>query len=192
MASRDIFTIPNAISFARILCVPLFLYLILSDDFVLALILLAVCSISDYVDGYLARRLNQVSFLGQILDPIADRLFIFASLIGLLAKGVIHPALLVVILLREIVIGVIQLRLFTKNIGLLPVTFLGKAGTAMLLFALPLMLLQFILTGWLQDAFYVISTAVTVWGILLYYYAGAFYVYQAYGIFKKYPSSRGA
>ncbi|MDR1033804.1 MAG: CDP-alcohol phosphatidyltransferase family protein [Bifidobacteriaceae bacterium] len=189
MASRDIFTIPNAISFARILCVPLFLYLIISDRFVLALILLAVCSLSDYIDGYLARKLNQISFLGQILDPVADRLFIFASLIGLLVKGIIDPVLLIIILVREVIIGVIQLRLFIKNIGFLPVTFLGKAGTAMLLFSLPIMLLQYILTGWLKDAFFVISAAVAFWGILLYYYAAALYIYQAHGIFKKYAES---
>ena len=78
-----ILTIPNAISFARLIGVPVFLYLFLATDAtVAAVVVLAVGGSSDWVDGYLARRLNQVSRLGELMDPLADRLYILATLIA--------------------------------------------------------------------------------------------------------------
>ena len=137
-----VFTIPNLLSMARLLGVPIFLWLILvpqADG--LAVALLVVSGITDYLDGYLARRLNQISRLGQLLDPIADRLYILAILVGLLVR-VIFPWWLVALLIhRDVVMAVVLVLLKRVGIVGLPVHFVGKAATFCLLYAFPLILL---------------------------------------------------
>src|SRR5580698_902806 len=98
--SSRILTIPNFLSLIRLGLVPVFLvFIIVGADFA-ALIVLVVSSVTDYVDGQVARRFNQVSRLGQLLDPAADRLFIFAALVGLAVRDVIPIWLVVVIVGR--------------------------------------------------------------------------------------------
>src|SRR3978361_2484754 len=90
VVGHRVLTIPNLISIFRLAGVPLFLWLVLvpeADGWALAV--LFVSGISDYADGYLARRLNQTSKVGEILDPVADRLYILSTVIGLAARGLI-------------------------------------------------------------------------------------------------------
>src|SRR5680860_692182 len=87
--SNRVWTVPNVLSYIRLALVPLFLFLIISAQDALALVVLVVSSVSDYLDGVIARRFNQITRLGQLLDPAADRLFIFVALIGLAARNVI-------------------------------------------------------------------------------------------------------
>src|SRR3954447_13320253 len=96
MARRDdadrstVWTLPNAVSALRLLGVPVFLWLVLGPEAdVLAVLLLMVSGFTDWLDGYLARRLNQTSKLGAILDPVADRLYILAVVIGLAVRDII-------------------------------------------------------------------------------------------------------
>src|SRR4051794_39887679 len=112
-----IWTIPNLISFARLLGVPLFLVLMFSHHQVSAVIVLAVGGSSDWVDGYLARRLHQVSRLGELLDPLADRLYILATLIGFTVLGVLPWWFTAALLLREAVLVVCLLVLRRYGLG---------------------------------------------------------------------------
>ena len=84
-----ILTIPNVLSFIRLLLIPVFLVLLVIGEYGYALLILVVSSVTDFVDGYVARRFNQVSRLGQLLDPAVDRLFIFSTLIGLAWQEVV-------------------------------------------------------------------------------------------------------
>ena len=137
-----VFTIPNLLSMARLLGVPIFLWLILvpqADG--LAVALLVVSGITDYLDGYLARRLNQISRLGQLLDPIADRLYILAILVGLRVRDIIPWWLVALLIGRDVVMAVVLVLLKRVGIVGLPVHFVGKAATFCLLYAFPLILL---------------------------------------------------
>ena len=101
-AQLRVWTIPNLISFLRLLGVPLFLYLFLGAHAeIAAVVVLAVGGSSDWVDGYLARRLHQVSRLGELLDPFADRLYILATLLALSARGVIPWLFTAALLARD-------------------------------------------------------------------------------------------
>jgi cardiolipin synthase (CMP-forming) len=141
-ASNRIWTVPNVISFVRLLGVPLFLYLLIGPHHdVAAVVVLALGGTTDWVDGYVARRLGQVSRLGELLDPFADRLYILAALIGLTVRDVVPWWLTIALLLREAVLGVALLVLRRHGYGPPPVHYLGKTGTFVLLFAFPVLLL---------------------------------------------------
>jgi len=137
-----ILTIPNILSFIRLLGVPLFLWLILvpeADGW--AFVVLALSAVTDYLDGMIARALGQISRLGQLLDPLADRLYIAATLLGLAIRAIIPWWLVVVLLARDLILAVVLALLKRRGITGLPVHFLGKAATFCLLCGLPLLLL---------------------------------------------------
>ncbi len=166
------------LSFIRLALVPLFLYLIISAQDALALVVLIVSSLSDYLDGVIARRFNQITRLGQLLDPAADRLFIFAALIGLAARNVIPWWLFFVIVAREIMLVVLGLISANYGFGPLPVHHLGKVATAALFYALPILMLgqAFPTVAWVTDP---IGWAFALWGAFLYWWAGFIYVAQS-------------
>ncbi len=137
-----VLTIPNVISIVRLAGVPLFLWLVLgpqADGWALAV--LALSGVSDYLDGYLARRLHQTSPLGQILDPVADRLYILATVLGLAWRDIIPWWLALLLPARDLFLWGLVPFLRTRGYSALPVHFLGKAATANLLYAFPLLLL---------------------------------------------------
>ena len=147
--SDRIWTVPNLISFLRLLGVPLFLYLLLGPHHdVAAVVVLAVGGTTDWVDGYVARRLGQVSRLGELLDPFADRLYIIATLIGFTVREVIPWWLTAGLLLRELVLGVALLVLRRHGYGPPPVHYVGKTGTFALLAAFPVLLLAHAVPAW--------------------------------------------
>ncbi len=129
-----ILTVPNILSIARLFGVPLFLWLVLvPEEDGWALVLLMVSGITDWLDGMLARTLHQASKLGQILDPVADRLYILAVVIGLALRDIIPWWLAVMLPLRDILLFSLVPFLRTRGYSALPVHFLGKAATAALL-----------------------------------------------------------
>lgn len=173
-----ILTIPNALSFVRLLLVPVFLWLVLGPEHdVLALVVLMVSGITDYLDGKLARRLNQTSKIGAILDPVADRFFILAVVIGLGFRDIIPWWLAVILPLRDVFLFSLVPFLRTRGYSSLPVHFLGKAATASLLYAFPLLLLGDA-TGTVADLANVFGWAFTVWGVALYWWGGILYAFQ--------------
>lgn len=177
MDLRSELTIPNALSVLRLLLVPVFLILLLQEQNVAALWVLIFASASDWFDGFLARKLNQVTKLGARLDPAADRLYIFATLIGLAVNGNIPVWLAVVVILRDVMLAATYPILATHGYGPLPVHFLGKAGTFALLYAFPLLLLADIFQN-TEHIILPIAWAFAFWGIGLYWWAGAVYVRQ--------------
>jgi cardiolipin synthase len=170
-------TIPNALSVLRLLLVPVFLILLLQEQNLAALLVLIFASASDWFDGFLARKLNQVTKLGSRLDPAADRLYIFATLIGLAVNGNIPIWLAVVVILRDLMLAIAYPVLATHGYGPLPVHFLGKAGTFALLYAFPLLLLADILAS-TEHIILPIAWGFAFWGIGLYWWAGIVYIRQ--------------
>ena len=176
-------TLPNVLSSIRLALVPVFLLLIVNGKYTVALIVLATAGITDYLDGYFARRLNQVTRLGQLLDPAADRLYIFSTLIGLTVTGHIPLWLAAAIIARDVMLLVVYPVLATQGYGPLPVHYLGKAGTFALLYAFPLLLMAQV---WQSAAPVIlpIAWAFAWWGVGLYWWAGAVYVLQVREIVK--------
>ncbi|HLS50130.1 MAG TPA: CDP-alcohol phosphatidyltransferase family protein, partial [Actinomycetaceae bacterium] len=137
VASARVWTVPNAISATRLLLVPVFAWLIVAEHDVAALIVLMVAGASDWLDGFIARRFNQSSSLGQALDPAADRLYIFVTLIGLAYRDLIPWWLVAIIVARELVLAATLPVLLRHGYKQLPVHLAGKAGTFCLMYAFP-------------------------------------------------------
>ncbi|MFC5184162.1 CDP-alcohol phosphatidyltransferase family protein [Actinomadura harenae] len=170
-----IWTVPNLLSFARLLGVPLFLWLVLTGHDWWALGVLVFAGLSDWLDGKLARALNQTSKLGAVLDPAADRLYILATLVGLTVRDVIPLWLVVVLLAREVAITpIVPIMRRLGYAGTLPVHFVGKAGTMCLLYAFPLLLVGDH-HGWWATTARVGGWAFAIWGVALYWWAAALY-----------------
>ncbi len=183
-----ILTIPNMLSFARLLGVPLFLWLILvphADGW--AIVLLTISGITDWLDGKIARATGQISRLGQLLDPLADRAYIAATLLGLAIRGTIPWWLVGLLLARDLILAGVLAVLKRRGITGLPVHFLGKAATFNLLWGFPFLLLGDSATGTgltLADAARVLGWAFAIWGTALYWWAGLLYIEQARRIVK--------
>ena len=176
--SHRVLTIPNVISIIRLAGVPLFLWLILVPEADgLALALLALSGLSDYADGYLARRLNQTSQLGAILDPVADRLYILSTVIGLGIRDIIPWWVAIILPARDAFLWCLVPFLRTRGYSALPVHFLGKAATFNLLYAFPLLLLGDA-SGTLPLLAKVFGWAFAIWGTGLYWWAGLLYAWQ--------------
>ncbi len=177
-ASDRIWTVPNMISFVRLLGVPLFLYLLLGPHYdVAAVVVLALGGTSDWVDGYVARRLGQVSRLGELLDPFADRLYILATLLGFTVREVVPWWLTAALLSREAVLGVALLVLRRHGYGPPPVHYVGKTGTFVLLAAFPILLLAAAVPATTAVAG-PIGWGLAWWGVGLYWAAAALYLAQ--------------
>lgn len=172
-------TVPNVISFARLLGVPVFLYLFLvADAAVAAVAVLAVGGTSDWVDGYVARRLGQVSRLGELLDPLADRLYILATLVAFTVGGVVPWWFTVGLLARDVVMTGCLAVLRRYGLGTLPVHYVGKTATFVLLAAFPVLLLADSVSGAAAVAG-AIGWGLAWWGLVLYWVAGVLYLGQA-------------
>ncbi len=181
---RQVLTVPNLISFARLAGVPLFLWLFLgahADGW--AVLVLVVGGTSDWVDGYLARRLGQVSRLGELLDPLADRLYILATLVAFTVRGTIGWAFAAAVLLREAVLAVALAVLRRHGFGPPAVHYVGKTATFLLLGAFPLLLVAG--SGWPVAAVaHAAGWALAWWGLVLYWVAGGFYLVQVVGVVR--------
>lgn len=176
--SDRIVTIPNLLSFFRLLLIPVFLVLLVNAQYIWALVVLVGSSLTDFVDGYIARHFNQITRVGQLLDPAADRLFIFSTLIGLAWTGFIPWWLAGVILARDLLLLLLGVILANFGYGPLPVHHLGKMGTFALLTAMPLLVLSaaFPAIGEVTDP---IGWAAALWGVFLYWWAGILYALEA-------------
>lgn len=177
-----VLTLPNVLSLLRLAGVPLFLWLVLGPERDgLALLVLMFAGFTDYADGWLARRLNQTSRLGQLLDPAADRLYILATLIGLTVRDIVPLWLTLALIARDVMLVACVPTLRRLGYGpALPVHYLGKAATFNLLYAFPFLLLGDG-TGemtTIQTLANVFGWAFAIWGSGLYWWAGVLYVVQ--------------
>ena len=175
MAANRILTIPNVVSFIRLLGIPVFWWALLGkDDVTLAAWLVFAIGWTDWIDGYLARRLNQVTELGKLLDPIADRLLIASALIGGLIVGVLPPWFGWGLIAREVLVGIVALTLAVRGGGTIEVRYIGKLATFLLYGAIP--------------AFYLAEASFMEWfmwpaaylngvvGLVFYWYVAFFYI----------------
>jgi cardiolipin synthase len=176
--STRIVTIPNLLSLFRLLLIPVFLVLLLNAQYLWALLVLVASSLTDFVDGYVARHFNQVTRVGQLLDPAADRLFIFSTLIGLAWTGFIPWWLAGVIFGREFLLLIVGVILANFGYGPLPVHHLGKMGTFALLTAMPLLVLGAAFPQ-IDAVANPVGWAAALWGVFMYWWAGILYALEA-------------
>jgi cardiolipin synthase len=184
-------TIPNLLSLLRLLLVPVFFWLVLGRYDGWAIAVLMFSGATDYLDGKLARRWKQVSRVGQLLDPAADRLYILSTVLGLALREVIPWWVVVALVGRDLLVALTIPMLARHGYGPLPVHFLGKAATFNLLYAFPLLLLAEI-GGGLGTVARPVAWAFAWWGIALYWWAGWLYVRQAFGLVRSGPAPGGA
>ena len=183
-----IVTWPNALSAVRLAGVPVFLWLVLGPrtpaaDGV-AVGILALAGLTDWLDGKLARMLNQTSRLGQLLDPSADRLYMAATVIGLAVRAIIPWWLLGALVGRElcVALSLVVLRRRTAY-GALQVSFVGKAATLCLMYAFPLLFLS-AHGGTAAEVVRVFGWAFALWGAALYWWAALLYISQVRDLVK--------
>lgn len=171
-----ILTIPNVISLVRLSCLPVFLYLLFGrDNLAAAAVLLAVLGSTDWVDGYIARRYHQVSNIGKILDPVADRLLFFVGIGGILAVHAVPAWFAWMVLVREAVVATTTVVLGILGARRVDVTWWGKAGTFCLMVAFPLFLVSESTVGW-ADAAHVAAWAWGIPGLFFSYISWAMYL----------------
>jgi cardiolipin synthase len=173
----EVFNVPNLLSILRIALVPVFLWFLLDEFFLAAIVVLAIAGLTDFLDGYLARKLNQITKLGKMLDPVADRLYIFATLLALSVTGYVPWWLAALVILRDILMLISLPVLASVGYKSLPVHYLGKASTFALLYSFPLLLMGKIFT---EAAFIItpIAWAFALWGVALYWWSGFVYLWH--------------
>jgi cardiolipin synthase len=171
-----VLTLPNVITLVRLACLPVFLYLLFArENRAAAAWLLAALGATDWVDGYLARHMHQVSDLGKILDPVADRLLFLVGAGGILVDGSVPVWFAVVVLVRETLVGGTTIVLGMMGARRIDVTWFGKAGTFMLMVAFPFFLASHSTLGW-ADTAGVLAWVFGIPGLALSLYAAVLYV----------------
>ena len=181
--SDRVLTLPNVLSALRLVGVPVFLWLLFTHQDIWAFVVLALSGLTDYLDGKIARRFNLVSRVGQLLDPLADRLYVLTTLVALAIRDIIPLWLLIVLVGRDLFMGVVILLL--KRVGQtgLPVHFVGKAATFNLLYAFPILLLSTV-EGVVGDVARPLGWAFAWWGVGLYLLAAVLYAVQAAAVIR--------
>jgi cardiolipin synthase len=169
-------TIPNAITALRLASVPVFEWLLFgAHRQTAAAILLGLLGATDWVDGFLARRLHQVSTVGKVLDPTADRVLVGAAVVSVIVAGAVPLWFGIATLVREALVSLAVVTLAALGAERIDVTWLGKAGTFGLMFAYPTFLLAHGHAGW-QSPFEVIAWVCAIPGLTLAWLAAAAYV----------------
>ncbi len=189
---HKIWTIPNVLSMLRLAGVPLFLYWVLvAEHDGRAILLLMAAGASDYFDGLIARRYNSFSRLGQLLDPLADRLYILATLLALVARDGLPLWWALVLIGRDVALTPTIPLLRRYGYGPLPVHFLGKAATFNLLYAFPMLLAALPSnSGTLATVFRPMGWAFATWGSTLYLWAAVLYLVQVNRLVRAERASR--
>jgi len=169
--------IPNALTLLRALGVPAFLYFFLiADKPLIAFFVIAFGGVTDYLDGKVARALNQTSDFGAKFDPTVDRLYIGAILIAFASQGFLSKSLVAALLIRDLLLLLMVVYQKYRKIAFVEVSYLGKAATFNLLYAFPFLLLKDI--DVIGTFAYEIGWAFAIWGVALYFYTGILYLYR--------------
>jgi cardiolipin synthase len=171
-----ILTAPNVITLIRLLCIPLFVWLLFGlHHQTAAAVLLAALGATDWVDGYVARRYHQVSTMGKVLDPTADRILVGTAVIAVIVHGAVPLWFGVATVVREALVSVMVLLLAALGASRIDVLWVGKAGTFGLMFAYPAFLLSYGTASW-QGPVRVVAWIAGVAGLTLAWIAAASYV----------------
>ena len=194
MTERDsrILTLPNLISIGRLLCAPIFVWLLVDGEQIAAGVLLAVLGSTDWIDGWIARHFDQGSDLGKILDPVADRVLLLTAGIALVIEGSVPLIVGVLVLLREAIISIAVLVLAAKGARRIDVQWSGKAGTFAIMIAFPLFLLADATSGTVHDVAIIGAWFFAVSGLAFGYYAAATYIPMARRALREGQAGRGA
>ena len=186
----NVYTIPNVISILRLGAVPVFVWLLLGEERrMAAAILLGVLGATDWVDGWVARRFNQVSELGKILDPTADRVMFLVAIFSMLLDGSVPIWFGVLTLIREAVVAIAALILAGLGARALDVTWLGKTSSFGLMFVFPLFLLSAAVTGTQSEVYEILAYVIGVPSLALHYYAAFGYIPLARNALKLHRDS---
>ena len=173
----NVWTIPNLLTLLRFCCLPLFLYLLFGkDNRAAAAWLLTALGLTDWVDGFIARRFDQVSEFGKIFDPTVDRLFFFVSAIAIIIDGSIPLWFAFAVLFREVAVGLTMvIATFAYGMERFDVTWWGKTATFLLMGAVPSFLIS---NGdvWESDFFGVLAWILGIPGLVLSYGTGIAYI----------------
>lgn len=174
-----ILTVPNVITVVRLGLLPVFLWLLFAqDDRASAAGLLAALGATDFLDGYIARHFNQVSELGKVLDPVADRLLLFVGVGGILVDGSVPVWFATAVLVREALVALATLGLAALGARRIDVTWFGKAGTFFLMIAFPFFLASESTVGWADQAG-TMAWLAGIPGLVLSWYAALLYLPMA-------------
>ena len=187
---KQYLTIPNGLTALRGLGVPLFIWLALdlhADGW--AILVLAIGGVTDYLDGKLARMWNQTSRFGELADPAIDRIYILATLIVLYMREALPLWSILLLLGRDLILGLVTIALTRKGLPPLKVTYIGKAATFNLLYAFPLLLLA-LDTSWVGTTAFIFGRAFAIWGSALYLFTGVSYFRSAMKSIRVRPSDR--
>ncbi len=182
--SDRIVTIPNLLSLVRLALIPLFVGFLLTKQDPAALVTLLAASVTDFLDGWIARRFNQISRLGQILDPIVDRLCIVAAAVGLAFREILPWWLVLVVLARDVALLVVAGVLAANDVPIVPVSRTGKWATALLLAALPVLVLAATLPA-TAPVLLPLGLVVAVVGAALYWLAGIGYALATRSLLRR-------
>jgi cardiolipin synthase (CMP-forming) len=178
-AEDRVWTVPNALSVLRLAGVPLFLWLLLGpQEDGWAIVVFVVSGITDWLDGKIARWLNQASKFGAMLDPLADRLYTLAAMVAFVVRDIVPLWVVLVVVARDLAVLVCLPLLRRAGFGPPEVLYLGKGATFVLLYAFPFLLLAQ-LDSALAGVARPIAYAFTAWGVVLYVWSGVVYVLQA-------------
>lgn len=184
--ARDLyFTVPNLISALRIISIPFIAWFIAQHKMVAALLLLGFSAISDALDGLIARKFNQVSKIGQLLDPLADRMLIVFSILSLGIAGIIPWWMLIIVAIRDVWMIIQVLWLAQYDYGPLPVHFIGKAGTALLMISIVALIVADLGQNTFFHTLHLAALAAGIWGLALYWLAGYIYTKQGINLLRK-------
>ncbi|HEV8013234.1 MAG TPA: CDP-alcohol phosphatidyltransferase family protein [Pontimonas sp.] len=184
VASSRIFTLANAVSVIRLMAIPVFLWLVIEDQLLIAFVLLVVAVLTDFVDGMIARRMNEITKLGQFLDPFADRLFIAATVIALAIQDVVPWWFVIAVMLRDALLGIGGVVMARYGAATLPVKWWGKVATFAMLVVLPLFLLGAVFpeVGQITNP---IAWVLALATVVLYWVVGFSYLFDAISIAHK-------
>jgi cardiolipin synthase len=171
-----IVTVPNVITLVRLLCVPVFVWLLADDELLAAAGLLAVLGTTDWVDGWVARRFDQGSDLGKVFDPVADRILLLVAGVALIVQGSVPLVVGILVLAREVLVSVAVLALAAAGARRIDVQWVGKAGTLALMFAFPLYLWADAIHGTASDIVLAAAWFMAICGLAFSYYAALTYV----------------
>lgn len=184
VASSRIFTVANAVSVVRLMAIPVFLWLVIEDRLLIAFVLLVVAVLTDFVDGMIARRMNEITKLGQFLDPFADRLFIAATVIALAIQDVVPWWFVIAVMLRDALLGIGGVVMARYGAATLPVKWWGKVATFAMLVVLPLFLLGAVVPE-IGEITNPIAWMLALATVALYWVVGFSYLFDAISIAQK-------
>ena len=187
--SGRVLTLPNVLSVVRLVGVPVYLWLLVEGELAWAGLLLVVSGVTDYLDGQIARRYGLVTRLGQLLDPIADRLYIATTLLSLAWFDIVPWWLVLVLVARDAFILAMYPLVRHHRLPIPPVHFVGKAATFNLVAAFPMLIFGH-LEGWWQTTALATGWALAWWGTALYWVTGVVYAWQVRQMVRQRRSHR--